>query len=122
LRKVLFDSSFLMSVSENPTEWEADIASLVGGFEPVLLDCVKGELVTISAGSGKKARLAKIALQLAADFSPGPCGRAKVDDEIVSTALGCGAAVATADRALSATLRAVHLDVVGLSSGRVRLV
>jgi len=122
LRKVLFDSSFLMSVSENPTEWREGIGGLIGSFEPVLLDCVKEELVAISASQGKKAGLAKVALQLAAGFMPGPCGRAKVDDELVSAALGSGAAVATVDRTLTATLRAAHVDVVGLSSGRVRLV
>ena len=122
MRKVLFDSSFLMSVSENPTDWKDGIAGLVGNFEPVLLDCVKQELSAISVGQGKKARLARLALQLAEGFSPAPCGGAKVDDELVSSALGCGAVVATADGALSATLRAAHVNVVGLSSGRVRMV
>jgi rRNA-processing protein FCF1 len=121
LRKVIFDSSFLMSVSENPTKWRDGMVEILGSFEPVLLDCVREELVTLSKGRGKKARLAGLALQLAAGFSPGPCGRADVDDEVASAAIGGGAAVATVDRVLTATLRAMHVDVVGLRSGRVML-
>ncbi|HME18193.1 MAG TPA: hypothetical protein VKF15_00455 [Nitrososphaerales archaeon] len=121
MRKVIFDSSFLMSISESPTEWRDGILELLGGFEPVLLDCVRDELLALSNGRGRKARLAGLALQLAAGFSPGPCGQAGVDDEVASAAIGGGAAVATVDRALTATLRAMHVDVVGLRSGRVML-
>jgi len=122
LRKILFDSSFLMSVSENPTDWRDTIARLLGSYEPVLLDCVRNELSELSAGPGKKGRLARLALQLASDFSPSQCGGAGVDDELVSAALKSRAAVATVDRTLIATLRAVHIDVIRLRSGRVTLV
>jgi len=122
LRKVLFDSSFLMSISENPTDWRDGITMLLGSFEPVLLDCVRRELSGLSAGRGKKGKLAGLALQLAADFSPGQCGDAEVDDELASAALKTRAAVATVDRTLIATLRAAHVDVLGLRSGRVTLI
>jgi len=44
LRKVVFDSSFLMAVVETPTTWYEDIVEKVGKFEPVILDCAKAEL------------------------------------------------------------------------------
>jgi rRNA-processing protein FCF1 len=121
LRKVIFDSSFLMSVSEHPTGWREDLTQALGLFEPVLLECVKAELAGLAEGAGKKARLARLALLLAEGFSPQPCGGARVDDELVSAALGSGAAVATVDEKLAESLRAVHVEVVSLRSGRAFL-
>ncbi|MDG6962113.1 MAG: hypothetical protein JRN71_06690 [Nitrososphaerota archaeon] len=43
LRKVIFDSSFLMAVVERPTTWFEDIVDNIGKFQPVLLDCVRDE-------------------------------------------------------------------------------
>ena len=120
MRKVLFDSSFLMSVSESPTDWKGGIEEAVGGFEPVLLDCVERELTSISARRGKKAKLAGLALRLASGFDREPCGSAEVDHELVSSALASGAAVATVDRELVSTLRALHIEVLRLGSGRVK--
>ena len=121
MRKVLFDSSFLMSVSESPTGWEDAMAEAIGPYEPVLLDCVRDELAELSKGQERRAKLARVALQLASGFSHESSGSAAVDDELVSAALESGAAVATVDNELAATLRAVHVEVVGLRSGRVAL-
>jgi rRNA-processing protein FCF1 len=121
LRKVIFDSSFLMAVGERPTDWLDDITEALGKVEPVILECVKAELEGLSAGRGRKASLAGLALELARGFSVEPCGRASVDDEVVSYALREGAAVATVDRGMTESLRELRVNVVGLRSGRVVL-
>ena len=119
MQKAIFDSSFLMAVAEVPTTWYEDIVDAVGRFEPVLLDCVREELERLASTEGKKARLARVSLDLASGFSGAPCGRSKGDDEIVSAALSSGALVATADSELNRSLRAAHVRTVTLKSGRV---
>ena len=119
MSEVIFDSSFLMAVVERPTTWFEDLTEKIGRFDPVALDCVSAELGRLESRDGKKSRVARVALELARDFKQGKCGDGKVDDEILSAALGRGASVATADRRLAMTLRKVHVRVVELRSGRV---
>lgn len=118
---VIFDSSFLMAVSERPTTWFEDITEAIGKFDPVLLDCVRKELESLASSHGSKSRLATVALEVGHAFHGAPCGGASVDDEIASAALGLGARVATADAELARSLRASHLGVITLRSGRVML-
>jgi rRNA-processing protein FCF1 len=118
LRRVIFDSSFLMAVAEHPTTCFEDMVEMLGRFEPVILDCVKNELKQLSSGRGKKARLAVLALELAGDFSVEPCGRASVDDEVASAALNYNAIVATMDNELASTLKTLGVRVVCLRFGR----
>jgi rRNA-processing protein FCF1 len=121
LTKVIFDSSFLMAVVERPTTWFEDITDGIGGFEPVALECVLAELGRLASGQGRKSRAARVALELAEEFSRAPCGGARTDDEILSAALTMNATVATADRDLARSLGARKVRVVGLRSGRVTL-
>lgn len=121
LQRVIFDSSFLMAVVERPTTWYEDIVEALGMFEPVLLDCVRGELERIAEAQDKRARVARVSLDLASKFSHAPCGKAGVDDEIVSAALSTKALVATSDSDLARSLEAAHVRVVSLKSGRVAL-
>lgn len=108
-----------MAVAENPTTWFQDIVQSLGGFEPILPACVRDELSRLALGRGKQAREARVALELAANFATISCGKAAVDDEIVSAALTRGAAIATTDSDLAHTAKAAHLRVVFLKSGRV---
>ncbi len=119
MRRVIFDSSFLMAVAEHPTTWYEDMTAMLGKFQPVILDCVEKELERLSSRQGKKGRLAALALELGIGFPVEPCGGAKVDDEIASAALSDGAAVATVDGELSKTMKALGIRVIGLRSGRV---
>ena len=121
LQRIIFDSSFLMAVVERPTTWYQDMVEGVGGFEPVLLDCVRGELEKMVAAQDKRARVARVSLDLASKFSRVPCGKASVDDEIVSAALSMKALVATIDAELARSLEAAHIRVVSLRSGRIAL-
>lgn len=108
-----------MAVAENPTMWFQDIIQSLGSFEPVLPACVRDELEQLARGRGKQGRKARVALELAANFVTTSCGKAAVDDEIVSAALTKGAAIATTDSDLALSAKAAHLRVVSLRSGRV---
>ena len=121
MQKVIFDSSFLMAVVETPTTWFEDMTEGIGRFQPVLLGCVRAELEKLASGQGKKSKSARVALELASNFSAAPCGGGPVDSEIQSAALTSGASVATTDSELMATLRAAHGKVVTLRRGRVSL-
>ncbi|MGD0146842.1 MAG: PIN domain-containing protein [Nitrososphaerales archaeon] len=121
MTKVIFDSSFLMAVAERPTTWLEDITEVIGGFEPVALQCVLAELRRLALGNGRKSRAARVALELAEEFSRVPCGGARTDEEIMSAALTMNATVATADRDLARSLGSRKVRVVRLRSGRVAL-
>ena len=121
MREVIFDSSFLMAVVERPTTWFEDLTDVLGKFQPIILECVAAELGTLAAKDGTKARTARVALELTKNFKRAGCGDAGVDDEIVSAALDRKAAVATADGILASTLGGLHVQTIGLKSGRVAL-
>lgn len=121
MQEVVFDSSFLMAVAERPTTWLEDIVDKTGKVQPVLLSCVRRELERLASGDGKKARLARVALEMAAGFGGGPCGGASVDDELVSYALTGGALVATTDSELLRSLKAARVKAVTLRGGRAVL-
>ena len=110
-----------MAVVERPTTWFEDMTESLGKLDPLILDCVAAELEQIGARDGKKARVARVALDLAKGFRRAACGSGDADAEITSAALGRKALVATTDRALARTLRTLHVRVVGLRSGRVVL-
>jgi rRNA-processing protein FCF1 len=122
LKKVAFDSSFLIAIMERPTPWSEDIAEKVGAFTPVVLSSVRDELKRLSAKKDKKGRYAGLVLELLEQgtFSLELDGKGKPDDEIVSFALSQRAAVATIDSELAARLRASRVQpVVTLRGGRV---
>jgi len=121
LKQVIFDSSFLMAVAEQPTTWYEDIVEAVGRIEPVLLECVKKELEQLSSGQGKRARTARVALDLAKEFGTAECGGGRVDDELMSASASRGALLATVDSDLATSSRAAHLRVVSLRGGRVAI-
>lgn len=115
----MFDSSFLMSVSEHPTQWLQDMDCALGKVEPVLLDCVEEELSRMVSRGGKKGKLAAVAIEASSGFERRPCGGADVDDEVVSAALELRGAVATSDGDMARVLRALNVRVASLRGGRV---
>ncbi len=119
---VYFDASFLIAVSETPTSWKDDITDALGRFTPVLLECVEEELKGIAAGAGRRAAMAKVALEISSGFQKARCGGASADDELMSSALSTGGAVATVDRELQESLRAARVKTIGLRSGRTALI
>jgi rRNA-processing protein FCF1 len=116
---VLFDSSFLMAIVEHPTTWFEDITDKLGKVRPAVLKCTVEELQKIAQKQLKKSRTAALALELTKDFAVERSGSGKVDDEIVSYALGAGCVVATLDRELIRTLKSRKVRVLELRSGRV---
>lgn len=110
-----------MAVVERPTTWFEDMTEELGKFEPVVLDCVIDEMMRIAKRDGKKARYARVALELTEGFVRQPCGDGKPDDEIVSAAQGGGEVVATIDSKMLETLKALGVKVVSLRTGRISL-
>jgi len=108
-----------MSVADKPTPWKEDMIDLIGGIEPLMLDCVKVELQRLASTSGRRGRAARVGLQLAKDFALKKCGGAEVDDEIISIALDEGAFVASNDKKLLDSLKAAGVEVLQLREGRV---
>ena len=119
--RVVFDSSFLMAVVARPTAWREDMTEKLGGFEPVVLDCVLAEMDSLSAGRGRRSRSAAVAKGIASGFRVVKSGGGDVDDEIASYALSNAAAVATLDRGLISTLKARGVRIITLRAGRVAL-
>jgi rRNA-processing protein FCF1 len=108
-----------MAVSRQPTTWFEDITEAIGRFEPVMLDCVRGELEKIASSQSTRSRLARVALELGSVFRSAPCGMSRVDDEVASAALSMNAKVATIDGSLARSLRSLKVGVITLRSGRV---
>jgi rRNA-processing protein FCF1 len=121
LQRVVFDSSFLMAVAENPTTWFEDIVEQAGMIEPILLGCVREELESMALDQGRKGRLARVSLEMASSFTELPCGKGMVDDEIASAAATLPALVATTDRRLFDSLKGSHVKVISLRKGRTSL-
>jgi rRNA-processing protein FCF1 len=121
--RVLFDSSFLISVMEHPTSWREDIREKVGGFQPVVIQPVLSELERLSNGKSRASPYASLARtlvdrgELIVLGSPG----LKADDELISMALEGNTMVATIDADLSRQLKALHIRVIGLRGHRVAI-
>ncbi len=119
MQQVIFDSSFLMAVADNPSTWYEDIVGELGRFQPVLLECVKSELEKIASGQGRKSRTARVALDIASGFDVLRCGKAQVDDEVVSAAVSTRSAVATVDEELLRALKQLRVKAISLRGNRV---
>lgn len=122
-RRVLFDSSFLISVMEHPTPWQGDIQELVGRHDGVVLQPIESELRRLADRGGRESRFARLALGLIdrGTLRVGASAGSRADEELVSNALEDGAVVATVDGDLIRQLRASHVAVLSLRRGRVEL-
>jgi len=119
--ELVFDSSFLMAVVENPTTWFEDMTAKLGKLEAVVPECVLGELARISAGEGKRSKFARVAVDLAGSFKRAKCLGEEVDDCVVGLASRRKAMVATVDAEMIMTLKRSRTKVVTLRRGRVSI-
>ena len=118
---VVFDSSFLISIADRPTNWREDITQIVGGFAPIKLDCVMDELKALATKTGSRSKSAAVAIEIASEFKAAPCREGDVDSEIASYARTNGAVVASMDGELLRSLKASRVRCVTLRGGRVAL-
>jgi rRNA-processing protein FCF1 len=116
--QLVFDSSFLMAVSERPTDWQEGAAEALGKVEPVMLACVSAELERIASGGGSRGGLARSALEVSAKFRTEPCEGASADDAIVRYCVDHAAWAATVDGELMGRLGALGCRVLTLKGGR----
>lgn len=119
LIKVVFDSSFLMAVVEHPTTWFEDITEALGKFQPVLPDCISEELQRLAALQGRKARSAKLALEMAGSFAKSRCSEHSPDQELLKLSQDPGVLVATLDAEILRELRRSPRKAVTLRKGRM---
>lgn len=119
---LIFDSSFLMALAENPTTWFEDLTDVLGKFRPVLLDCVESELERLVGVQGRKRSGARLALELAHGFERLHCGNPAPDKELVERAQVEGNTVATVDAEVLAEIKQSGRKAVTLRRGRVALV
>jgi rRNA-processing protein FCF1 len=106
---------------EHPTPWQGDILESVGGFEGLVLQPVFAELKRLAARKGRQSRFAELAIGMVerGELRLEPSDGSRADEELVSYALREGASVATIDGELIRQLRASHVEVLSLRSGRV---
>jgi len=120
--KVLFDSSFLIAVMEHPTSWLEDITEKVGGFRPVVIRPVYEEIERLASSRNRASRFASLAKEMVERgvlLVEESAGHGRTDDELISTALGSGAIVATVDAQLITQLKALRVRTITLAGGRV---
>jgi rRNA-processing protein FCF1 len=121
LKIVLFDSSFLIAVMQNPTTWYEDMLEKIGSFKPAILNMVQMELESIKERGGAKAKYASLAKELSSTFTIIRT-RSKVDhtdDAIISYAKENRVSVATIDSELIERLKALKIATITLRKGRV---
>jgi rRNA-processing protein FCF1 len=119
LQDVVFDSSFLLAIVENPTPWHDDIVAEIGSFRAIILDCTYEELLRIARGNSLKAKYARLAREIAKEFLRAKCYSASPDDELISYANRTRSRIATIDRDMVDRVRGLGISYVTLRRKRV---
>jgi rRNA-processing protein FCF1 len=118
MKEVVFDSSFLIAISEKPTDWEKQFNDALGAYVPVILSSVEEELKAIASKKGKKAMMARAALEIARRFKKVEV-EGMADDSIVQYCNSKDAAAATTDRELASRLIKRKKNVFSIKEGRI---
>ncbi|MCE5298172.1 MAG: nucleotide-binding protein [Methanoregulaceae archaeon] len=120
--RVLLDANALMAQLQFRLDIFTELTQCIGGYEPVLLDCVRDELRGLAAGHGKDGSSARSALILAERCSVVETGslEGSVDEKILYYASTHGCMVFTNDRDLRTALLSHGVPVISLA-GKQRL-
>jgi rRNA-processing protein FCF1 len=118
MKEVVFDSSFLLSISEKPTDWERQFTEILGAYTPVILSSVEEELNVIASHKGKRAMMARAALEIAKKFKRFEI-KGKADATIVYYCDSFDAAAATTDKELAEKLIRKKKCVFSIKDGRI---
>jgi rRNA-processing protein FCF1 len=121
LKELLLDSSFLLRIAEEPTDWENQVDQLFGQYMAVILSSVESELKSIASGKGKRAKMAKVALEISSRF-PVVERNGPVDKTILDFASERDAVVATSDAELASSLLERGIKVISLRNRRIFVV
>ncbi|MDG6256751.1 MAG: nucleotide-binding protein [Methanomicrobiaceae archaeon] len=111
---VLLDANALMMPGQFGIDIFGQIGELVGSFEPLVLEEVKGELMGLSRGCGRHAAAARMGLIFAEKCTtiPASPGGGPVDVKIARFAEAHRSTVATNDRELRNHLLSRGTDVI----------
>lgn len=113
--RVLVDTSFLMRFVELGSDLVWRVEDKVGTrLVMLLVPGVVEELERLSSGSGKKARIARLALELCKNLEMvgAPCRHDSADAMLERTAKGTGMPVVTCDHKLKRALRERGIAVI----------
>lgn len=114
--KVLLDTNALMMSYQFRIDLFAEVRSLVGTFEPVVLRGILSELRRLSCGHGREAAAARFALAIGerCTLSGSDDDMRPVDKKIIDYAVKEGCIVVTNDRVLRNELLSRHIAVISL--------
>jgi rRNA-processing protein FCF1 len=111
---VLLDANALMMPGQFGIDLFGQIGELVGAFEPLVLDEVKGELTGLSTGRGRHAAAARLGLAVAERCRAVPASPegGPVDVKIAAFAKKHRCMVVTNDKELKNHLLSCGIDVI----------
>jgi rRNA-processing protein FCF1 len=114
--KVLLDTNALMMPYQFRIDLFAEVRSLVGTFEPVVIREILTELRRLAAGHGREAAAARFALAIGerCTLTGSDDDMRPVDTKIIDYAVEEGCIVVTNDRALRNDLLSRHIAVISL--------
>ncbi|MDG6938854.1 MAG: DNA-binding protein [Nitrososphaerota archaeon] len=116
---VLLDTSLLLLMAEKPVDLDR-LVELVGRFDFAVPATVMAELRSMTAGTGRRSRLARSALSFASKQRQVDAA-GEVDGSLVDLASKGGSAVATMDAELIGRLRGRGVPVLTLRGDRFAL-
>jgi rRNA-processing protein FCF1 len=121
MRRILLDTSFILTLASKPLNLIEELEDIFGKVELLVLDDTIKELEVISKRSSvKKAKQAKLALDFATKLKriAYDC-EGSVDDKILRYAKENGLIVITMDKELRKRLKAINLSTITLRENRL---
>lgn len=120
MQKIVFDTSFLLSIVAKPTDWEDQLKDILGNYEGIVLLPVRRELELLASKKNKKSKIARVALLISKNFNfVEEAGKA--DEAIITYCMRNKAIAATTDNELRNTLMRNGVRVIVLSRGRLSI-
>jgi len=114
--RVLLDTNALLMPAQFGVDLYDELLALFGGFEPITLEEVVGELSGLARGRGRDAAAARVGLALVRRSTVVPSGSTagSVDNRVIEYARREGCTVVTNDRELRNALLREGVDVVSM--------
>ena len=114
--RVLLDTNALLMPAQFGVDLYDELLALFGGFEPITLEEVVGELSGLARGRGRDAAAARVGLALVRRSTVVPSGSTAegVDNRVIEYARREGCTVVTNDRELRNALLREGVDVVSM--------
>ena len=115
--KVLLDANALMMPAQFQIDLFDELRVLLGAFEPLILTCVRQELIGLSRARGRDGAAARCGLELGEKCTIVECGDLKavsVDAKVIEYAARTKCMVVTNDRYIRDALFAQGVGVISM--------